>query len=149
MENVIIDNKGGSTKFLKPSDPIYPCNAVEGNYKQVCYLMQTSYMLKVSENNFSKVFELCSKVEDPYRPTCYQSLGRDASGHSSSDVEKTKATCYLGIGFEQRSNCVIGAVKDFISYFHSDIEAKKFCEAYDGNLESTCLNTATAYYGSL
>lgn len=148
MENVIIDNKGGSTEYLRPGEPIYPCNAVANDYKQVCFLMQTSYMLKVTGNNFSKVFDLCSQVESPYQATCYQSLGRDASGQSSSNVEKTVATCGLGTNFEQKSNCIIGAVKDFISYYHSDVEAKKFCDAHGRDLRDICLTTAEDYYES-
>src|SRR5258708_7763614 len=122
MENIIIENKGGSTEYLKRDDPVYPCNSVDTSYKQICYLMQTSYMLKVSGGDISKVFSLCSQVEDPYKPTCYQSLGRDASSRSSSDAYKTKMACYLGNGYEQRSNCIIGAVKDFVSYYHSDAQ---------------------------
>lgn len=149
MENVIIESKGGTTEYLRPSEPVYPCNAVGADYKPVCYLMQTSYMLKVSNNNFATVFDLCSKVESPYPETCYQSLGRDASGQSSSDVEKTKNTCYLGKDFDQKSNCIIGAVKDFISYYHSDTEAKKLCGALTADLQTICSETAESYYQSL
>lgn len=148
MENVIIDNKNHFTKYLKPSEPLYPCNAVDDKYKGTCYLMQTSYMLKVANENFQKVFELCSTVEDAYRATCYQSLGRDASGHSSSNLAATKATCELGNNFEQQSNCIVGAVKDFISYFHSDVQAKELCNALAADLQTLCLDTAESYYKS-
>lgn len=148
MENVIIENKGGTTDYLRPSEPIYPCNAVGDNYKQVCYLMQTSYMLKVSGNNFKTVFDICAQVESPYQATCYQSLGRDASGQSSSNKSQTKATCLLGANFEQKSNCVIGAVKDFISYYHSDIQAKEFCSSLTSDLGDVCLSTTESYYKS-
>jgi hypothetical protein len=146
MENVIIENKGGTSKYLKKSDPVYPCNAVGDNYKKTCYLMQTSYMLKVLKNDFSKVFNLCANVESPYQNTCYQSLGRDASGHSSSNIEETKASCNLGTSFDQRSNCIIGAVKDFISYYHSDKEAKELCNSLDADITLICLKTAKEYY---
>ncbi|MEJ0021556.1 MAG: hypothetical protein WDN47_03140 [Candidatus Doudnabacteria bacterium] len=148
MENVIVDNKNHFTKYLNPADPLYPCDAVDAKYKSTCYLMQTSYMLKVTTGNFKKVFELCSGVEDAYRSTCYQSLGRDASGRSSSNVTTTKNTCELGKNFEQQSNCVIGAVKDFISYFHSDTQAKQLCNALAADLQTLCLTTTDSYYKS-
>ncbi len=146
MENIIIDNKNHFTEYLKPSDPVYPCNAVGDQYKQTCYLMQTSYMLKVTNQNFSKVFDLCATVESAFRATCYQSLGRDASGHSISNREATKASCNLGKDYEQKSNCIIGAVKDFVSYFHSDIEAKALCASLETDLQKVCYSTVESYY---
>lgn len=146
MENVIFSYKDHISKYLNPEDPLYPCNAVEAKYKQTCYLMQTSYMLKITAGNFSKVFDLCSTVEKPYIDTCYQSLGRDASGNSLSDPEITKQTCLLGKDLRQQSNCVIGAVKDFISYFHSDAQANEFCSILSPELQTICFETAKFYY---
>jgi len=148
MENVIVDNKNHFTKYLKPEEPLYPCNAVEDKYKSSCYMMQTSYMLKVTGSDFKKVFELCSSAENGYQNLCYQSLGRDASGRSLSNAEVTKVTCELGSGYEQQSNCIIGAVKDFISYYHSDAQAKHFCEILSPAQNQICLDTASSYYKS-
>ncbi len=149
MENIIIDNKGETTKFLKPSDLLYPCNAVGNQYKSTCYLMQTSYMLKVTGGDFAKVFDLCGDAGFDYRITCYNSLGRDASGRSVSNVQITKQTCDLGKDFEQKSNCVIGAVKDFISYYHSEKEATVFCNSLAPDLQKICSDTAISYYKTL
>lgn len=147
MENVIIDGRNHKTEYLKPEDPVYPCNAVEESYKETCYLMQTSYMLKVYHYDFAKVFDTCSKVEENYRVTCYRSLGRDASGSSVSDIKQTKDKCSLGTTYEQKSECITGAVKDFISYFHSDVQAKNLCNALDDRkMVQSCLETAEDYY---
>ncbi len=145
MENVIVDNKNHFTKYLKPEDPLFPCNAVDVPYKQTCYLMQTSYALKITGQNFAKVFDLCAKADLGYVATCYQSLGRDASGKSVSNAVATKTTCELGKDFEQRSNCVIGAVKDFISYFHSDREALALCGVLEAEVQEVCRKTAVDY----
>lgn len=149
MENVIVDNKNHFTKYLKPTEPLYPCSAVDTKYKSPCYLMQTSYMLKITNGDFKRVFEFCSTAEEGFRTQCYQSLGRDASGRSISNAEITKATCELGSNFEQKSNCIIGAVKDFISYYHSDVEAKKFCNLLSTQLTEICLNVTASYYLTL
>lgn len=147
MENVIIDNKNHFTKYLKPEDPLYPCTAVKQEHKGICWLMQTSYMLKVSGMDFARVFDLCATVEPDFVHVCYQSLGRDASGQSLSNAEKTKAICDLGNDGAQKSNCIIGAVKDFISYHHSDTEAKRFCGLYtaEPELQSVCFSTTESY----
>jgi hypothetical protein len=147
MENIMADiNPGTKTKYLNADEPLYPCTEVESKYKTQCFVMQTSYALRTQGNDFGKVFELCATVEDEYRPTCYQSLGRDASGNSNSDPAETKESCMLAEDDEARSNCVIGAVKDFISYYHSDTQAKEFCESLDEDLRETCLETGEEYF---
>lgn len=148
MENIIADNKNHFTKYLKTDDPLYPCNAVREDQKSTCYLMQTSYMLKLRGGDFASVFELCGTVGESYKDICYQSLGRDASGWTISDPIRTKSHCLLGPDDRAQSNCVVGAVKDFISYHHSDVQAKTFCNSLDENLKDICLSTAESYYVS-
>jgi hypothetical protein len=150
MENIMADlNKEfHATKYLKPDQPLYPCTAVAEAYKHQCYLMQTSYALKVSEQDFSKVFALCATVDGSNRAVCYQSLGRDASGNSISNVDQTYSSCMLGPDQEARSNCVIGAVKDFISYYHSDEKGYELCRKFESELRSVCESTAKEYYKS-
>lgn len=146
MENIIVDSKNHFTKYLKPSDPLYPCNAVASQYKNICYLMQTSYMLKLKNGDFVTVFELCKGADQGFQETCYQSVGRDASGRSLSNAVRTKATCGLGKDFIQQSNCIVGAVKDFISYYHSDVQAKELCASLDTEeLRTVCGSTAETY----
>ena len=147
MENVMAQsNPSSPSKYLKTDQPLYPCTDVEDKYKTECYKMQTSYALQTQDYDFAKVFGLCGGAEDDYRPTCYQSLGRDASAQSVSDVGKTKATCMLGEDEEARSNCVEGAVLDFISYYSDDKQAKELCESLDADLRTECLGTAEEYY---
>lgn len=150
MENVMADfNSLHHTNYLKADQLMYPCTDVAAKYKQQCYLMQTSYALKHVNYDFAKVFGICGAVpEDTYRQTCFQSLGRDASGNSVSDVNKTHTTCLLGTNFEQQSNCVIGAVKDFISYYHSKDRGLALCDSFTTDLQSLCASTATEYYKS-
>ncbi|KND49862.1 MAG: hypothetical protein AB198_00440 [Parcubacteria bacterium C7867-003] len=149
MENVIVDNKNHFTKYLKPKEPLYPCSAVGQNYKNVCYLMQTSYMLKVTNNDFKKVFDLCRTADAGHELACFQSLGRDASGQSLSNADATWAKCSLGEGYEEQSNCIVGAVKDFISFYHSDREVNVLCAIVSSDLQKICLETASSYYKSL
>ena len=145
MENIMIDNRNHFTAYLKTEDPLYPCNAVDAQYKGTCYLMQTSYILKLNHQNFKETFSWCKKADEGFENICYQSLGRDASGLSVSNADRAKNICLLGENFEQQSNCVIGAVKDFISYFHGDEEAKHLCSLFEENLEQVCSATAIEY----
>lgn len=138
MENVMVDNRNHYAAYLKPDDLLYPCNAVGHAYKEECYKMQTSYALTKNGRDFNGLFELCAGADPDFRNTCAQSIGRDASGSSVSDVEKTKTTCALADTDDQHANCIIGGVKDFVSYFHSDIQAREFCFAIPSRFQSTC-----------
>lgn len=138
-----VDNK---SEYLRPNEPMYPCTAIDDRYKEQCYLMQTSYALQMAGYDFSKVFAMCAGVEQTYQATCYQSLGRDASGQSISDPDKTRSTCLMGQTEDAQSNCIIGAAKDFVSYFHSDAQANKLCDSLDANLKQICASTVKNYY---
>lgn len=147
MENIMAaTNELHSTKYLRSDQPLYPCTDVAEQYKTECYKMQTSYALDVVQGGFSSVFALCGSVTQHYRATCYQSLGRDASGRSVSSISQTRDMCMLGTDFEARSNCVLGAVRDFISYHHSDVHAREFCDSLEANLQDLCQTEATSYY---
>ncbi len=147
MENIMnSQNPDHHTEYIKQDDPMYPCTAVDEVYKEQCYLMQTSHALTVVGRDFSKVFQLCATSAGGHEATCYQSVGRDASGSTASDQVKTRELCMLGHSVDARRNCVIGAVKDFISYHHSDIQAQKFCESLDIAYKQTCSQTAHEYY---
>ena len=146
MENIMAkDNPSHPTKYLDANKPLYPCTDAESKYKEQCYVMQTSFALRTQGGDFGKVFDLCAEAEEDFRATCYQSLGRDASSNGASDLTKTKDTCMIGRDYEARSNCVIGAVKDFISYYHGDEEARELCESFDADLREVCLETAEEY----
>ena len=149
MENEMDEvNPDHHTVYLKAGQPMYPCTAVADKYKQQCYLMQTSHALRAANQNFSQVFTECSVIGQAYVDSCYQSLGRDASGSSDSTVAPTVYACMLGQTEDAKENCVIGAVKDFISYYHSDQQANGLCNALPSDLQSVCQTTKTSYYAT-
>ncbi len=147
MENVIADGLNHVTNWLDPKRPLFPCDVSQENYKNTCYLMQTSYMLKINGGDFAKTFEWCRDAGS-YVSTCNQSLGRDASGRFSSDINRAHEICMMGADTNEVTNCAIGAVKDIISYFHADSQGKAFCNLFQDPMKQTCLDTANVYYMS-
>jgi len=149
MENIMASiNPDHTTKYIINDQPLYPCTAVKDKYKQQCYLMQTSQALTSLDGDFEKVFQLCAGIEKNLQATCYQSLGRDASGRSISNAAQTRDTCMLGKEAEAVTNCTIGAVKDFISYYHSDVQASEYCNLLEPTIRDVCLATAKEYYAT-
>jgi hypothetical protein len=150
MENVMVAvRENGQSQYLRPNELMYPCTAVETTYKGQCYLMQTSYALQQTGYDFALVAKLCQELPDSnFVSTCYQSLGRDASGSTVSDIPKTKANCEKsldGLGLE---SCVLGAARDFVSFHHSDAQAKELCNAFEQPLADRCLQEVKKYYAT-
>ncbi len=145
MENLIVDGEHGGhfSRYLNPSEPLYPCTAVDKKYKIACFDIQTSYALGTVRGDFAKVFALCAKIETPFRLTCYESLGRDASSVSLNHVPGTVVTCNLGSNREQRSYCIRGAALDFVYFYHSDVQARELCAAVEAPLQPDCQSTVT------
>ncbi|MBI5817096.1 MAG: hypothetical protein HZB09_01585 [Candidatus Yonathbacteria bacterium] len=146
MENIMSETRTGVSKYLKNDDLLYPCNAVSDAHKPQCFLMQSSHMLAVTDYDWKRVFTVCASAPAQYRNLCYQSIGRDASGSTVSDIEKTKNICNLATTKEQKEGCIAGAARDFVSYFHSDVQAKKMCNVFDVEFKSTCRSVVSSYY---
>lgn len=150
MENVMVASRGdGTSDYLRSNELMYPCTAVDTPYKQQCYLMQTSYALQQNGYNFADTFRLCRDVADSaYTTTCYQSIGRDASGSTVSDITRTLANCNTALDHDGLENCMLGAVRDFVSYFHDDKKARELCAGFAADIASECNNEVTQYYKS-
>ena len=86
MEN-ISSSYGITSKWLRDDDPIYPCKTVAERHKLYCYLMVTSRILPFVNYDFAKAGQMCRKSDKAWITTCFQSLGRDASGQTPRERE--------------------------------------------------------------
>ena len=51
----------------------------------------------------------------------------------------------LGKDYEAQSNCVNGAVKDFISYYDDDDKGKELCDSLEADMREVCFEAAEEY----
>lgn len=116
MENITTDEKTGHpAKYIKQDDPIFPCNAVEPQYKSACYFLASSQILKINGWNLPEAMKTCAtKAEESYRWLCFQSVGRDISGSSLRNEQTVNEQCLLAPE-NYRGDCFFGAVRDFIN----------------------------------
>jgi hypothetical protein len=154
MENVMVASRGdGTSAYLDASRPLYPCTDVDTKYKQQCYLMQTSYILQHNGYNFADAFSWCAKADADFVVTCYQSAGRDASGSTSSDITRTVANCNHALEVDidhdaAMRNCMLGADRDFVSYYHDDQKALQLCDAFGEPYVAQCKTDVASYYST-
>lgn len=139
MENITTEEKTGhKSKYTKPADPIYPCNAVEEQYKPACYFLSSSMILKLNGWDFTKGFKTCDTAEQKYRWLCYQSMGRDVAGSTLRNVQKSKELCLLATTEDAKNHCYFGAVRDFINEKGEFENAISFCRAIDSAYQQRC-----------
>ena len=127
MQNIVANGSGMHRAIdLKPSDPIYPCDAVSEQEKPSCYLMQTSYVLQVKQWNLPVAFRICDRVEARYVGTCYRSMGRDISGAALLDPGRVVSQCALGAK-AHRAECIAGAAANAVYDRHAREKADELC----------------------
>jgi hypothetical protein len=140
MENITTDAKTGHpSKFIKPEDPIYPCNIVEAKYKSTCYFLSSSMILRLNGYNFQAGFKSCDTAEAGYIFLCYQSMGRDISGSSQRSISRVNELCPQGSP-QFIGDCYFGAVRDFINEKGEFDTAIPMCVATPEAYKSYCYN---------
>jgi mono/diheme cytochrome c family protein len=146
MEN-ISSSYGVTSRWLKDDDLIYPCNAVARRHKVYCYLMVTSRILPEVGYDFRKTAALCRKSEPGWVDTCYQSLGRDASGQTRQDPAKIRPLCaYAGSG---EGECLYGAARDMTSNYANPRRAGELCGSAPSRYRERCFFGIGTIVGSL
>jgi hypothetical protein len=146
MEN-ISSSYGITSKWLRDDDPIYPCQAVAERHKLYCYLMVTSRILPLVDWDFQKAAKECRKSEEGWVATCYQSLGRDASGQTRGDPAGILELC--AYADELAKECVYGAARDLTSQDSGPGRAAVLCRKADEGLRDYCFVGIGTVVGSL
>jgi hypothetical protein len=130
MENIVAANTTNPhhahLHFLKPEDPLYPCNSVDKKYQASCYLMQSSAILMLNGYDFSQAFRECEKAPTEFIAVCYQSMGRDISGFTLRNAEEAIQLCMLGTE-RYIKYCLEGVVKDIVNTVADAAPGFSFC----------------------
>jgi hypothetical protein len=146
MQNVMGSITDTRTDFLKADQPMYPCTAVADRYQEACYLNQSSYALRLVNYDFATVFSECGQAPQVHQATCYQSVGRDASGLHNENVSQALSSCEQTSDETARINCSIGAAKDITWQFRGVTEAYSFCDGFnDQQVAVPCRKAADDY----
>jgi cytochrome c553 len=146
MEN-ISSSYGIKSKWLRDSDLLYPCDSVAQKYKLYCYLIVTSRILEANGFNWQGAVKTCRKSDKGWVATCFQSLGRDASGNSRQDPDKILEICGLAGNMERE--CVYGAARDVTSNDASPRRSKLLCEQADPSLQAYCFEGIGTIVGGM
>jgi cytochrome c553 len=135
MENVS-SSYGIKSRWLRDNDLIYPCNSIAEKYKLYCYLMVTSRILAANGYDWRKTAATCRRSDRGWVATCFQSLGRDASGNTRQNVPQILELCALA--GDMTKECIYGAARDITSNDASPRRSKGLCESAAEQFRAYC-----------
>ena len=146
MEN-ISSSYGIRSKWLKDDDPVYPCPAMAEKYKLYCYLMVTSRILEGTGYDWAKTVTTCRRSDRSWIATCFQSLGRDASGTTRQNVPKILELCSLAA--DMARECIYGAARDIVSNDAGPRRAVALCRDAPAAARAYCFEGIGTILGGL
>ena len=115
MENVVgglSGLMGHTTEYLRPDDPVYPCDVVADRYRADCYFYQTSHMVRVLGYDMAAVAQLCAEAPAGSASHCFGSYGRDAASFAQNDPAASIVYCGYAPTAELNAACTRGAVQN-------------------------------------
>jgi hypothetical protein len=131
MENV--SNATNEKKNFSPTDYHAPCNQLADQYRQECYIMQTSRMMEMGLST-EQMLQECAKA-GPYRVACTVSIGRDLSNEARAGQPRSVAqTCEL-VQDKSRVACMEGVVYALVDNTWDGRYAMPFCAAFADNTD--------------
>ena len=129
----------GSTR----TTPIYPCNAVEDQYK--IGLLPDADLLhppRVSTTTTRRGSRSATAIEEDFVSTCYVSMGRDISGNSHREARRCVERCSLGDPDFQEW-CFVGATRNAVFHDHGTKNADALCAIVPERYRPRCEPRAT------
>lgn len=146
MEN-FNSSYGVTSKYLRKSDPIYPCNAVAERHKLYCYLLVTANILRLNGGNLKATAGACMRSETAWISTCYESYGRDASGIAGKDAHRAIASCRYAAAHE--SDCIYGVAREIVNADAAGPRGGRFCAMTDKRFRERCYSGVGSVLASI
>jgi hypothetical protein len=137
---------GYHSKWLRSTEPLYPCTAVSQRHKLYCYLMVTSQILPDVGYSWTKTVAWCRRSERGWTKTCFQSLGRDASGQTRGSIARIERICALA--GDMTRECIRGAAADLASNDANGRRASRLCNASPATMRAYCFYATGSILGS-
>jgi hypothetical protein len=142
MENLVAAEP--EQRDVSESDYHYPCSKLADEYKDACYLMQTSRMTEMGLS-VPQLFEQC-RVAGAFKLTCITSIGRDLSNAARAGQTALVAQQCSGASSEEREACTRGVAYALADNTWSGEYVFPFCASFeDATAERYCFEIGARY----
>lgn len=130
---------------VSPTDYHYPCSKLGDQYKNDCYVMQTTRMSTMGLDA-TGLFTECRKA-GAYTLSCIQSIGRDLSNDARiKDPRLTSVKCELGENDQEHRACIRGVIYALIDNTWDGRYAFPFCQTFAVDSNSIYCAATSAQY---
>jgi cytochrome c553 len=135
------------TTWVRAKDLLYPCDVVATRDKLYCYLMVTSRILPAVNYNWHTAASWCRRSQPGWEATCFQSLGRDASGNTRQNTANILTICRLAENMQRE--CIYGASRDITSNDAGATRSTQFCSTAPQTTRPYCFYGIGTILGGL
>jgi plastocyanin len=143
MENFNADQKLHLSKFLKESDPFYPCAQQANRYKAHCYLYAPTYFLSLNGSDYDAALEWCKGAEAGFEPSCAYGVGTQAMKENLNDPKLVETVCMNGDD-GQTAPCIKGMTSLYINHHGSLEPARELCSRLEKPNRPACYDAIAA-----
>jgi len=144
MENFSADQKLHLSKFLKESDPFYPCMEQAKRFKNDCYLYAPTYFLNLHPEDYAGALRWCKGAEAGFESACAYGVGMQTLKENLDDPKLAESVC-MGGETEQTAPCVEGMASLYISHHGSLEPAREMCARLATPNRRACYASVEAY----
>lgn len=139
MENFNVDGKFHTSPFLKPDDPLYPCEEQSSRNTDACVLYAPAYYLEINKNQYEKALAWCGGMAKKYREKCAEGVGLETMEEHLNDPQMVEEIC-MSTNNDLRTHCVRGMANLLINHYGSLDEPHAVCESLNTTNKTVCNN---------
>lgn len=133
--------RNASPNFYKASDPLYPCNQMEGIYIFSCGRNQVRVMLDRLGLTFEQVGQICTQSNDQnFQMSCFDAIGFQTVAQSAGDWQKISSLCFKITTEAGKVRCIKSAAGELI---FQDIpgwqeSSTRLCQSLSADFQRAC-----------
>jgi hypothetical protein len=143
MENIWAVHDDGTPspdRWVKPSDPIYPCDdpRIDHKYINACWSNQPSLMYQLFHGDIASVGKECLTLTDrQFQTTCFDGLARQIHPLTNGSVDKVFELCSLMPTPQWIGACVVSDARAYFSVGDRTLPFQ-ICSRADKSYQASC-----------
>lgn len=124
--------------------PDFPCNTLDKQYEDYCYVYKGVSNVVLSRGDFKKSFKQCREVKPEFQERCFYGVGSDIPGPFWSAAEAAKQ-CDFALDVDARAykQCILGGVPFLMQVNLGNPDAAtEYCQVIKPEYKETCYRAA-------
>lgn len=152
MENIWAVHEDGSPspdRWVKKSDPFYPCSdpKIDKKYQLGCWSNQPALMYQLFDRDIKRVGQECHRVSDPEnKKMCFNGLSRQIHPLTAGKIELTFKLCSL-LPTEWNNYCVVVNAQSYFGVGDRELPFS-VCNSVDESAKDECYRSIIGSIGA-